>query len=57
MVTGTIRFNRNRWSFYFGGSPKNRYESENTVFFFCERIVLVEKDVPMLLGNFMSQGH
>jgi hypothetical protein len=35
----------------------NGYESENTVFSFCERIVLVEKNAPMLPGKFMIQDH
>jgi hypothetical protein len=38
-------------------SSMNGYESENSVFLFCERMTLVEKNGPMLLGKFMSQDH
>jgi hypothetical protein len=35
----------------------NGYESENTVFSFCERMALVEKNGSMLLGKELCQGH
>jgi hypothetical protein len=38
-------------------SSMNGYVSENGVFFFCERMALVEKNGLMLLGNFMIQDH
>jgi hypothetical protein len=35
----------------------NGYVSENTVFSFCVRMALVEKNGSMLLGKFMSRDH
>jgi len=35
----------------------NGYVSENSVFSFCERMALVEKNGSMLLGKVMSQDH
>ncbi len=38
-------------------SSMNGYVSENSVFLFCERMVLVEKNGLMLLGKFIWQDH
>ncbi len=42
-----------------GPSPSNMngYASENSVFLFCKRLVLTEKNGSMLLGKELCQGH